>query len=86
MKASKEQLENAVLFFAKRFGQEENYKAIFSSAYCSMPTIVKMIAYDMFLREFNAYHCSDEEYDKYKIIHKYATELKQKGSVVYGEN
>lgn len=82
MKASKEQLESAILFFAKTFGEEKNYKALMS-AYMGTPEIVEMIVYEMFLRKFNPYHCTDEQYEKYKIIHEYATELKQNGWVTY---
>lgn len=85
MKASKEQVENAILFFAKTFGQEENYKSLMK-VYRSTPEIVEMIVYEMFLQKFNPYHCTDEEYEHYKIIHEYATELKQNGLVSHEEN
>jgi hypothetical protein len=80
MKASKEQVENAILFFAKTFGQERNYKSLME-AYSGTPKIVEMIVYEMFLQKFNSYHCTDEQYEQYKIIHEYATELKQNGWV-----
>lgn len=79
MKASKEQVEKAILFFAKTFGQEENYKALMN-VYTGTPKIVEMIVYEMFLRKFNSYH---EQYEQYKLIHDYATELKQNGWVTY---
>ena len=82
MKASKEQLENSILFFAKLFNQEENYKALMD-VYTSTPKIVEMIVYDMFLQKFNSYHCTDDQYDQYKLIHEYATELKQNGWVTH---
>lgn len=82
MKASKEQVENAILFFAKTFGQENNYKALMS-AYSGTPKIVEMIVYEMFLHKFNSYHCTDEQHEQYKLIHEYATELKQNGWVTH---
>jgi len=82
MKASKEQVENAILFFAETFGQERNYKALMES-YIGTPKIVEMIVYEMFLQKFNSYHCTDEQYVPYKIIHEYATELKQNGWVTH---
>lgn len=82
MKASKEQLENAILFFAKTYGQEKNYKALMS-VYQGTPKIVEMIVYEMFLQKFNSYHCTDEQYEQYKLIYEYATELKQNGFVTY---
>ena len=80
MKHSKKQVENAILFFGKTFGQEANYKALIET-YTSIPKIVEMIVYEMFLQKFNSYFSTDEQYEQYKIIHEYATELKQKGLV-----
>lgn len=80
MKCSKKEVENAVLFFAKVYNKDANYKAIMET-HASLPKIVEMIVYEMFLQKFNSYYCSDEQYEQYKIIHEFATELKQKGWV-----
>ncbi len=82
MKTTKEQLDNAILFFAKTFGQEQNYKALIET-YNGTPKIVEMIVYEMFLQQFSSYGCTDEQYEQYKIIHEYATELKQNGWVYF---
>jgi hypothetical protein len=82
MKASNEQVVNAILFFAKLYGQEKNYEALIE-AYNNMPKIIEMIVYEMFLQKFNSYYCPDKQYKQYKIIHEYATELKEKGWVTY---
>lgn len=82
MKASKEQVENAILFFAELYGQYENYKALMG-AYTGTPKIVEMIVYEMFLQNFNDYYCTDEQYEQYKLIYEYATELKEIGWVVH---
>lgn len=82
MKASKEQVESAILFFAKIFGRENNYKALMSS-YSGTPKIVEMIVYEMFLQKFNSCNCTDEQYEQYKLIHEFATELNQNGWVTY---
>jgi hypothetical protein len=84
MKASKEDLENAVLFFAKEYDQEQNYIALMN-AYRGTPKIVEMITYEMFIQRFNSYHCTDEQYHHYKILHDFATELKEFGYVKYDE-
>ena len=42
-----------------------------------------MIVYEMFLQKFNSYHCTDEQYEQYKVIHEYVTELKQNGWVTF---
>jgi hypothetical protein len=82
MKRTKEQVEQAILFFAKIYNQEDNYRAIMGT-YPGLPKIVEMIVYEMFVQKFNSYHCSDEEYEQYKIIHEYVTELKQVGWVEF---
>ena len=77
MKSTKEQLVNAILFFAKNYNQEKNYKALIESN-VGIDKIIQMLVYDMFIKRFNSYYCSDEEYTQYKIILEYATELKEK--------
>jgi hypothetical protein len=85
MRASKEKVENAILFFAKTFGLEKNYKALMN-IHAGTPKIVEMIAYEMFLQKFNSYNCTEEQYEQYKLIHEYATELKQNGWVTHEHN
>lgn len=80
MNYTKKNLENAILFFAKKFGKEKNYEAILSNDK-SITHLVEMIVYEMFLNEFNSYHSTDEEFEQYKIIIKYAKELRENGFV-----
>jgi len=80
MKASKKQVENAILFFAKKFDLEESYNILILK-YKATPKIVEMIVYDMFLHSFTP--SSEEEYKQYEIIHEYATELKRVGYVIH---
>jgi hypothetical protein len=80
MNLTGEQVRTAILFFAKLYNKEDNYKAIMDT-YPGLPKIVEMIVYEMFLNMFNSYYCSEDEYKQYKIIYKYATELKEKGFV-----
>lgn len=82
MKGTKKQLEDSILFFANEFGQEKNYKALME-VYEGTPKIVEMIVYEMFIQKFNPYHCTDEQYENYKRILEYTTELKQKGWVEF---
>lgn len=82
MKTSKEQVENAILFFAKKFGKEQNYKDLMST-YPGTPKIVEMIVYLMFLNEFNPHNCTEDEYLNYKLIYEYSIELNEVGWVTY---
>lgn len=89
MKASKQQLESAVLFFAKLFNKEDNYKALMYGVNpITTPELVKMIAWEMFLQKYdpNAWmqlriKSLIEQNRQYLIIHEYATELQEKGFV-----
>ena len=82
MKTTQEQVRTAILSFAKLYDKEDNYKAIMDT-YPGLPKIVEMIIYEMFLNMFNSYYCSKDEYTQYKVIHEYATELKEKGFVEF---
>ena len=84
MNLTQEQVREAILFFAKIYDKEDNYKAIMDT-YPGLPKIVEMIVYEMFMNRFNSYYCSNDEYKQYGIIHKYATELKEKGFVDFNE-
>lgn len=84
MKSSKENLTEAILFFAKQYNQENSYKSLIESG-LDLPKLVQIIVYDMFLNKFNSYNCSDIDYNNYKIILEYATELKINGFVKFEE-
>lgn len=93
MKATKKQLESSILFFAKLFNKEDNYKALMSTTiHATLPELVKMIVYEMFLQKYdpNAWmqlriKSLIEENRNYLIIHEYATELNEKGFVTFGD-
>lgn len=82
MKSTQEQVRMAILSFAKMYDKEDNYKSIMDTS-PGLPKIVEMIIYEMFLNMFNPYYCSKDEYEQYKIIYDYATELKEKGFVEF---
>jgi len=81
MKARKLDIVNAVLFFAKLYGLENNYENL-KNQY-TLPEIVQMIVYKMFLMKFSSYGCPDEEYNQYKIILEYSTELDKNGCISF---
>lgn len=84
MKASREEVKNAILFFAEKYGQEKNYQALME-VYPATPKIVEMIVYEMFLNNFNPYFSEDKDYDNYRIIFEYTTELKKVGCVEHNQ-
>ncbi len=93
MKSTKQQLESSILFFAKLFNKEDNYKAlVFGDTRATLPELVRMIVYEMFLQKYdpNAWmqlriKSLIEENRNYLIIHEYATELNEKGFVTFGD-
>lgn len=83
MKATKKQLENAVLNIANFVDKGSSYEMLLKSE-ASMPKIVQMIIYDMFLKQFNSYFVKDNElYKNYRTIYEYSVELEQNGFVKY---
>jgi len=84
MTHTKLQLKCAILFFAKLYGKELSYNALLD-ANTGFPKIVEMIVYDMFLQKFCIYGCDNEQYEQYKILLEYSTELKNNGFVEYSK-
>jgi hypothetical protein len=89
MKATQEQVRQAILFIAKMYGKEDNYKVIMETN-PGLPKVVEMISYEMFLNKFDPFYCRNDEYEQhkiiheqYKIIHEYATELNKNGFVEF---
>jgi hypothetical protein len=80
MNNTKKDIINAVLFFAEKYNQKENYEKLIS-AINTPPEIVKNIIYDMFLNGFNPYFASHTEYEQYRILYDYSKELSTNGYV-----
>lgn len=81
MKESKNQVKESILFFARKFELEKSYEEIIK--FESLPELVKMIVYDMFLSGFVPSNI--EESLSHKVIFDYARELKQNGYVEFDE-
>lgn len=83
MKGTKEQVEEAILHFADRYGLKNNYQALMNNDYgtATLPEVVKMISYQMFLNQFSPFQLAEKNYQKYELIHQYALELNEKGRV-----
>jgi len=82
MKNTKDDIKNAALFFAKKFGQKNNYELMILGG-TTLPKLAEMIVYEMFIQEFNPYMSTDEEFEQYKLILEYCLELKEKGYVEF---
>lgn len=74
---NKEELKESILYFAKKYDKEYVYTWLTESV--QFPELVKMIILLMFENKFNYYHCSDVDYDNYKRIFDYQTEMSKTG-------
>lgn len=83
MNCYKNDIENAILFFAKLYGKEKGYEAMLTLHTSTLPKLVEMITYELFLQKFCYYNCAEEQYNQYKIILEYATELAKNGFVEF---
>lgn len=70
---------NAILFFAEKYGQKPNYEAILG--YTVLPSVVKMIVYELFTEGFEFHKCSEEEEKHYRVLLNYSLTLKLNGFV-----
>ncbi len=82
MKYTQNQVKDSIMFFAEQFGLAKSYKALIDSG-LTLPELVKFMVYEMFLQKFSSYGCDDFSYENYKIIHRYATDLKTNGFVIF---
>ena len=81
MKATKKDVQNSIMFFAKKFGHEEAYKVLVNTV--ALPELVRSIETKIFLYQFNFSDCNSEEYSNYMILFEYATELHSIGWVTF---
>lgn len=83
---NKKQLEDAIIAIAEHLGAESAYKTMFSSIGYTMPQIVKMLIYDMFICKFDQTTCPLNLYAYYTIVYEYVKELNDKGYVEFSKN
>lgn len=81
MESTKEEVIESILYFAEKYGRKGAYEIIAKTA--PIPTMIRIIVYDMFLKEFSKDSCSDEDYRYYSILLDYSTELEELGFVNY---
>jgi len=84
MKQSKNEVEEAILKFAKEYNVEDSFNALIESG-ITLPELSKIIIRKMFIKGFNSYHTNDVLYESYKIIFEYETELSNVGFVEFNK-
>lgn len=80
MKAKKQTVKDAIMHFAVKYGKGDAYEYMLKD---TLPSVVNSIIQEMFLQKFNSYSCSDIDYDNYKVILDYYTELHAQGFVTF---
>ena len=84
MKATKQQVENAIIVLAERIGNGQGYKELLESGQ-RLPELVKQITYHLFVSDFNDYfEDEDDVFYAYKVVKEYAVELDKFGDVQFG--
>jgi hypothetical protein len=81
MEYTKEELKKAIIVIAEKYNINHSFYGLFLGN--SMPEMVKLIVYEMFVKEFSIVNCSLEEINAYDIILLYAKELKEIGFVTF---
>lgn len=82
MKKSQKEVNDAILFFAKKFNKEQAFISMFTF-FTGITRIVEIIVYELFLNKFNPEDCTTEERFQYEIIFEYADELQRNGNVKF---
>jgi hypothetical protein len=82
MKHSKEDVKNAILFFAKLYTDQEGYSYLLIES-GNLTRTIERIVYKMFMEKFCYHICTTEEYEQYMIILKFSIELNENGFVEY---
>lgn len=81
MKSTQKEVRDAILLIAKSFGRGSNYEYLITSV--TLPELIRMIAYEIFLNKFDPRSCKQELFDAYKLIHETATELQEVGYITF---
>lgn len=81
MEASREEVKEAILLFATLYNNQEGFSYLLNQERSPYPEIVNLIIREMFMNRFDFHNCSEAEYNAYKIILDYYSELHTIGYV-----
>ena len=85
MNISKNVVKQSVIILAREIGKEASYSSLFDVIGHTLPEIVKMISYELFLAKFNYNECNDNTLSAYDIVHSYANKLALNGYVNFSK-
>lgn len=87
MTYTKKQLKDAILLIGERLNPESG-KIVFLNLIRqnSIPELLKIIAYEVFLKDYNPYfEKEDEVFEAYKLLQSCSIELQKKGFIEFSE-
>lgn len=80
---TKEQFEKDILRLAQFVGQEQSYRVFIETHTPGLPRLVEMIAYELFINQFDYRSCNGDLYYSYRNVLEYSKELKSNGFVTF---
>lgn len=80
---TKAQFEKDILTLAEYFGQKKVYEYHIEQHSPGLPRLVEMVAYELFIKQFDSRSCSQEIYESYRNVLDYTKELRNKGFVEF---
>lgn len=81
---TKKAVQDAILTLGTALKQKSSFEALIT-ANTELPRLVELIAYQLFLKQFDSRSCSEELYIAYVIVLYYGKELTEKGFVTFEE-
>lgn len=80
---TREQFEKDILRLAQFVEQEKSYSIFIKENNPGLPRLVEMIAYELFIKQFDYRGCDGDLYYSYRNVLEYAKELRGNGFVVF---
>lgn len=80
---TREQFEKDILGLAQFVGCEKSISVFINNNSPGLPKIVEMIAYELFINQFDYRSCDGDLYYSYRNVLEYGKELRENGFVKF---
>lgn len=80
---TQEQFKRDILNLSEYFGQRNVFEIFLREKNVVLPKLVEMVAYELFIKQFDYRSCSDDLYYSYRNVLEYAKELRINGFVSF---
>jgi hypothetical protein len=78
---TKTQFELDILNISEYFKKRDVYEIFIREKNVGLPKLVEMVAYELFINQFDYRNCSDEIYHSYRNVLEFSRELRLNGFV-----